>query len=165
MDNWPVTPTDHTFAGTSSLYSRTIYEAQETHTAAVGDYIEIEGYVYGTDTGECCIGIGDGSNALMLFAQSNGDLNIYRYNGSFVSVAAIGVNASWDYTGIYWLRLNIAIESIASAMVSGDGNWEDVPEGGSYTYTGSNLSGVTLTPFVETNDISKCYLQSRIISL
>lgn len=126
--------------------------------------IELEGYVYKLSGGTGVLGLTNGTNGYYISAQSDGNLVFYRYNGgAATSLGASGVDATRNFTGI--LHFKIVLHSRPSTRQEAEGSADSVRLNSLMTdvNVGIDLTG-TLTPFVRTDDTTKCYVRYRTLA-
>jgi len=162
---WPVAWTDLTFGSTSSAYGKTIYAAGQTFDLEADDVFEIRAFTQGTNADDTGVGVGDGTNSVLILSQADGNVVLYRLLGaSFTALDAYGIQSTHDYTGPAMLDLRMVMESTSSIPLSGRFNFRAVRFTGTSTASSIDLIK-TVTPYIITTDISKCHAQARIIRL
>ena len=156
--------TDLTFGSTSTIVGSTSYAANETIVAAVGSLIEFEAYVYKTDADTAQAGFVNASGYGFYAAmQSDGNPVAYLYNsGGSSALGAVGSDTDNDYTGITKLAVYAIVHAASNNRLRYMLDDYRLPTIDLYTSASVNLVG-TLTPFVMTADISKCYARARVI--
>lgn len=160
--------TDLTFGSTSTLYGiATSYAAGQTFAGAAGKRVEIEAYVYKVVDTDGAFGIGDGTNGVYIKSQGDNNVVMYRYSSSTeTSITATNAAAPWDYTGVIHILLTLDIHSSGSTRLVAVVNGQKIPTAAT-SYSMMDMTtfslATTLTPFVKTGDISKCYARARLI--
>ena len=161
----PLAWTELTFSGTSTRYGMTVYEAAENFAGAEGDLIEIEAYVYASDTSSATVGVGNQTEALYASAQADGNFVQYRYiSGAATSVGAVGTDTDNDYSGIYRINIMVTLSknSNNTCHICSDINHTPLDRddfGGMNT----NFNGDTLYPFITTDNLSVCSARYRVL--
>lgn len=152
---------DLTFGSSSSIYGTTAFVAGESFTLAAGQKLEIEAYIYKTINTTAAVWVGNGTNAHNIVAQSDNNIVLYRRSGGTnTSIGALGANTFRDFTGMFRLDIFLNCSAASSNFVQGLGNTFPVAQ----TAASTAFSTVdTLTPALETGDISKCYARARVV--
>lgn len=156
--------TDLTFGSSTTVYGKTVYTAGQTFAGAAGKRVEVEALVYKTQGSDARLGIGNGTNAVYLTAQGDDNLVPYRYSSSTETVigSASGSNSANDYTGLYLFRIMLNIHAASNNFLHMEVNDLRFPTTHHSSFTTFDMA-VTLTPFITTNDIAKCYARARLI--
>lgn len=153
-----------TFGSSSSAYGKTIYAAAETLAGAAGKRIELEALVYKTQGADARLGIGNGTNAIYFTAQGDDNLVPYRYSSSTETVlgSASGTSTTNDWTGIYTFKIVLNIHAASNNFLHMSVNDYRFPATQHTNFTTFDMA-ITLTPFLTTSDITKCYARARLI--
>jgi len=140
--------------------------ATTTITGASNMRIEIEGYIYKVAGNAARIGISNGTDGYYMVAQGDGNCQMIRYfSGSATGLGGSGVDALSNITGFYHFRFVIhsrpstrqaVFAEVESKRITGGSLWSD-------NNVGLDLVK-TLTPFITTDDTTKCYARIRTFS-
>lgn len=153
--------TDLSFGGSSTLYGMTVFAATETLSLSAGQTLEMEAIVYGSDTASAGAGSGNGTVAAYARAQSDGNMVPYKYVGSETNLESRSASATNDFTGHYFIKVVVHCHSSSTFYTNMAIDDKRFPADNHTTISG-NITG-TQTPFLFTDDISKCYARARLI--
>ena len=133
-------------------------------TGSTNSRMEIEAYIYKLSGTAGVLGLTNGTNGYFISAQGDGNIAFYRYvAGTPTSIGGTGVDATRNFTGIF--KLKIVLHSRPSTRQEAEGSVDDVRINSvmNDVNVGIDLTG-TLTPFIRTDDTTKCYVRYRVLT-
>jgi len=153
-----------TLAFNSSTSTQLGFSSCNTATTTIAGVdnqrIEFEAYVYKTSGDAAVIGLTNGTDGFFISVQADGNIAYYRYkSGTATSFAGTGVDATRNFTGIFLVKL--IVYNRPSTRQEVGARIDEFPVGvtGGSVFLDANVGinfSTTLTPFIRTNDLSKC---------
>lgn len=154
-----------TFTNTVTIFGTAgVYQSNETLTAAAGDFIEIEAYIYKIGSNYSRIGISpDATNGYMLVNQLDGNDVYYTYaSGSATNKQASGSNAAQTWTGKHVYKLSLNVQNTGS---TNNTTWGQIDAWVAAFFSDSSVSFVAGNQFyVQTDDITQCSVRARVVA-
>jgi len=161
--SWP-TETTHTFGASETRYGMTIYPANETLAGGLEKMFILRGLLYRTGSQNTIMGVGDGTNAVFMKIESNSNGGIAKYTGgSETFLRNEGFDGLHEGDGIIQIDLLGVINTASSLRLRGLFGTAPITSATAMLNYSDTSFAATLTPFVATNDISKCKLVSQLI--
>jgi hypothetical protein len=149
-----------TFTNTTTIFGTSgMYVSDQTFALAVGELLEIEGYVSKTSGANALLGISeDGSTGYVVYNGSGGNCGILYYSGGYGTVISPGAG---NWSGIHKLSLSASV--VGSSDNAMFGAADGVSLSGTSPDTHSNLVG-TVTVYMFTNNEALCAVRARVVT-